>query len=178
MLSIIYISGKAQHGKDTTAKLLKSALECSNKKVLITHYGDLLKYICKAFFNWNGEKDEAGRTLLQFVGTDKIRAHNPNYWIDFIENILEIFKDEWDYVIIPDARFPNEIEQMKQKFQTTSVRVERTNFTSSLTEEQQHHISETALDDYIFDYIIANDGEYDDLEEQCKWLAHQIIHNI
>ena len=36
MLHIIYISGKAQHGKDTTAKFLKSALEYNKKKVLIT----------------------------------------------------------------------------------------------------------------------------------------------
>ena len=49
-MKVIAISGKAQNGKDTTAGLLKSALEADGYKVLITHYADLLKYICKQFW--------------------------------------------------------------------------------------------------------------------------------
>ena len=45
-MKVITISGKAQNGKDTTAGLLKAALEADGYKVLITHYADLLKYIC------------------------------------------------------------------------------------------------------------------------------------
>lgn len=58
-MKVITISGKAQNGKDTTAGLLKAALEADGYKVLITHYADLLKYICKQFFGWDGQKDDA-----------------------------------------------------------------------------------------------------------------------
>lgn len=109
-MKIVCISGKAQHGKDTTAKLLEEILEAQGNRVLIAHYGDLVKYVCKTFFGWDGKKDEKGRTLLQRVGTDKIRAVSPDYWVDFIVSILDIFCDEWDYVLIPDTRFPNEYE--------------------------------------------------------------------
>ena len=102
-MKIVCISGKAQHGKDTTAKLLEEILEAQGNRVLIAHYGDLVKYVCKTFFGWDGKKDEKGRTLLQRVGTDKIRAVSPDYWVDFIVSILDIFCDEWDYVLIPDA---------------------------------------------------------------------------
>ena len=112
-MKVITISGKAQNGKDTTAGFLKDALEADGYSVLITHYGDLLKYICQKFFNWNGEKDEKGRSLLQYVGTDVIRAKSPNYWADFIVNFFSMFQDEWDYVILPDCRFPNEYELFK-----------------------------------------------------------------
>ena len=105
-MKIVCISGKAQHGKDTTAKLLEETLEAQGNRVLIAHYGDLVKYVCKTFFGWDGKKDEKGRTLLQRVGTDKIRAVSPDYWVDFIVSILDIFCDEWDYVLIPDTRFP------------------------------------------------------------------------
>lgn len=44
-VKIIAISGKAQHGKDTTAGFLKSALEADGYKVQVAHYADLLKYI-------------------------------------------------------------------------------------------------------------------------------------
>ena len=45
-MKIIAISGKAQHGKDTTAGFLKSTLEADGYKVQVAHYADLLKYIC------------------------------------------------------------------------------------------------------------------------------------
>ena len=56
VMKIICISGKAGHGKDYTANLLKEELEARGYSVLITHNADLLKYICKTFLGWNGEK--------------------------------------------------------------------------------------------------------------------------
>lgn len=158
-MKIILLSGKAQSGKDSAANMMKTKLESKGKKVLIVHYGDLVKYTCKTFFGWNGEKDEQGRTLLQEIGTDKIRAKRPNFWVSYIRNILSIFENEWDYVLIPDTRFPNEIDLMKNTFDdVTSVCVVRTNFISPLTEEQRNHKSETALDDRIFDYYLVADN--------------------
>lgn len=172
-MKVILISGKAQNGKDTTAGIIRDALEADGFKVLIAHYGDLVKYVSKTFFGWNGEKDEAGRTLLQYVGTDVIRTKRENYWVDFLAGILELFNGEWDYVLVPDCRFPNEVECMKDAgFDVTHVRVVRQNFISPLTEEQQRHPSETALDDTIPDAYINNYGTIDDLRITIsKWLT-------
>jgi len=154
-MKIILFSGHAMNGKDTSASILKDIMEQDNKKVLICHYADLLKYICKTFFNWNGEKNDTGRSILQHVGTDVIRKQKPDYWVDFIIGFLRLFPNEWDYVLIPDVRFPNEIDKMNTYgFDTFSVRINRIDFESSLTAEQKNHISETALDNYEFDYVI------------------------
>ena len=155
-MKVITLSSHAQGGKDTTATIIKHQLEEKDYKVLITHYADLLKYMCKTFFDWNGEKDERGRSLLQHVGTDIVREKNPTFWVDFITNVLSMFKDEWDYVLIPDCRFPNEIETMKENFHTTSIKVIRPNFDNGLTDEQKNHPSETALDNYSFDVVLVN----------------------
>lgn len=173
-MKVICISGKAQHGKDTTAGYLKEFLEERGKKVLICHYGDLVKYICKTFFDWDGQKDEKGRTLLQYVGTDVIRAQNNDYWVKFIHDILYMFYDEWDYVLIPDCRFPNEIEYMTNSWVgVTHVRVVRNNpyWTSPLTEEQQKHPSETALDGYSCNYVISNYSDLEHLRSAAKILV-------
>lgn len=163
-MKIICISGKAQHGKDTTATMLKEMLEKNGKKVLIAHFADLLKYICKTYFGWNGLKDERGRHILQYVGTDTIRAKSPDYWANFIVTFLSMFQDEWDYAILPDCRFPNEYELLKySSIDTKLVRIERSNFVSPLTPEQQAHESETALDGYAFDYVVQNDDDLDKL---------------
>ena len=160
-MQVITISGKAESGKDTTAAILKTELEVLGYSVLITHYADLLKYICKQFFDWNGKKDEEGRTLLQIVGTEGIRSKEPTYWVDFIKQILGFF--------------PNEIDGMKEGFQTVSVKIVRPNFENSLTEEQRNHVSETALDNYTFDYTITNPGEIDGINVQIKQFIQKLL---
>ena len=169
-MKVILISAKAQHGKDTSALILKEIYEAKNKRVLITHYADLLKYICKTFFNWNGEKDDYGRTLLQQVGTNTVCAKQPDFWVDFIISILNLFNDSWDVVIIPDCRFVNEVEKMKANFDTTLIRVIRPDFDNGLSEIQKQHPSETALDNFDFDHIIYNTGSLEDLKNKLSKL--------
>ena len=177
-MKVVCVSGKAQHGKDTTAGYLKEFLEAHGKKVLIAHYGDLVKYICKTFFDWDGQKDEKGRTLLQYVGTDKIRAKKPDYWVGFVESILWLFNGEWDYVLIPDCRFPNEIEYMQRNFDVTHIRVVRENFESPLNEEQQNHISETALDNYPPHILVINRWGLNDLRMAVSEVADRLIYPV
>lgn len=170
-MKIICISGKAGHGKDKLASVMRRALEADGYSVLITHYADLLKFVCRQYFDWDGEKDEYGRCLLQYVGTDKIREVNPDFWVAFVASILRIFKDEWDYVLIPDCRFSNEFEFLREMgFDATLVRVVRNGYTSPLTAEQQAHPSETALDKYPAE-VIYNDGTESGLSRAAaEWL--------
>lgn len=164
-MKVIVISGKAQNGKDTMAGLIKKALESEGSKVPIAHYADLLKYICKQFFNWNGDKDERGRHILQHVGTDIIRKQCPDYWVEFLIDIVNFFPNEWEYMLIPDCRFPNEIERLIESgLDTVHVRVTRDGFESPLSHAQQLHESETALDNIHPDYYIRNNGTLQDLE--------------
>lgn len=170
MNNIILISGKACHGKDTFAKFLKEGLENKGKRVLICHYGDLLKFIAKAYLGWNGKKDEEGRKLLQQVGTGLIREKEPNFWVDFVIKMLRYFGYMYDYVLIPDVRFPNEVDKVKEAFgdNVFHFRVVRPAFISDLTPEQLKHPSETALDDYPPDCELLNDGTLKEFEEGVK----------
>lgn len=176
-MKIIAISGKAQHGKDTTARIIKEKLEEDGCNVLVIHYADLLKHICRSFFGWNGRKDDAGRHLLQYVGTDIVRAKRPNFWVDFVIDVLSLFPDEWDYVLIPDSRFPNEITRLKEVgLDCIHIRVTRQNFASPLTKEQQSHPSETALDGTVADYTIHNDGDLDDLKIKVTRMLEDMVY--
>lgn len=170
MSKVICISGHAQNGKDTTASILKNVLEKDNKSAIIMHYADLLKYICKQYFGWDGIKDENGRTILQHIGTDIIRKKEPDYWVNFIKSFINLFYEEFDYFIIADARFPNEIDLIKRDFDTTHIKVIRENFKSPLSEEQQKHISETALNNYVADLYIYNNGSISDLAKNIEYI--------
>ena len=128
--------------------------------------------MCRTFFDWDGNKDEKGRHILQYVGTDIIRKQAPDFWVNFISSVLTYFNENWDYVLIPDTRFPNEIDKLiSNSFDVTHIRVVRPNFKNSLTEEQQNHPSETALDNVKPDFYIYNEGSIDELREKInKWI--------
>lgn len=162
-MKIIAISGKAQHGKTTTSGMIKNYLDAFDYRVLQIAYADVLKFICQKYFGWDGKKDSNGRDLLQYVGTNIIREKEPDFFVNFVSELLKIFENEWDYVIIDDARFPNEIELLKEYgFDYTHIKVVRP-LHEALNAKQAAHPSETALDNCIPNDIIVNDGDMYDL---------------
>ncbi|MBD5589230.1 deoxynucleotide monophosphate kinase family protein [Clostridium botulinum] len=170
MKKIFILSGKARAGKNSTSEIMKKHLEYYGDKCLEIAYGDYLKFVTKQYLNWNGKKDRKGRQLLQYLGTEKVRKglNMPNYWVERVIDTIKIVGDEYKYIFITDARFPNEIKLIKQAFPNIveTIRVSRKDFISPLTEEQQKHISETALDDYKFDHYIKSENGLDSLEKE------------
>ena len=176
MNNTILISGKAGSGKDTLAQFMKETLEKHNKKVLIIHYGDAVKWVLRDYFCWDGKKDLVGRTLLQRVGTDIVRAKHPNFWVGIVVGLLQAFEpyNDFDVAIVPDTRFPNEVDIPLENLKNcVAVRIDRRNadgtpwINDKLTEEQRNHPSETSLDCYAFDYVVHNDEGLDTLQESA-----------
>lgn len=166
-MKVITVSGYAQHGKDSTADIIKKYLEQYNKKVLILHYSDYLKFICEKYFGWNGKKDDAGRTLLQNIGTNVVRTKNPNFWVNIIIEFMQMFYEQYDYFIIPDTRFPGEIKELiKSGFDVITIKVNRIEFDNGLSEEQKNHPSEISLDGYKFDFEINSKSGLHNLEKE------------
>ena len=165
-MEIFMISGKSASGKDTLAKIMRKKLEDAGCNCITLHYADLVKFYAKQYYNWNEIKDEAGRTLLQQLGTNKVRNKYPDYWAEAIGKFLAATPNDFDCAFIPDARFVNEIEVVKYYNPNAySIRVERFNEDGTpyinplFTPEQLQHPSETSLDEYNeFDYIVENDG--------------------
>ena len=173
-MRVILISGKAQNGKDSTAFIMRELLEKQQKKVLIIHYADNLKLFAKNYFGWNGIKDENGRKLLQWLGTDVIRKNYKDTWVDMIIALLKGIQTLYDYIIIPDVRFPNEVDKMCDNFDCITIRIIRPNFDNGLSDEQKNHPSETALDDYPIEYELINYGDLKNLLETIKTFLKNI----
>ena len=166
-LRILTISGQAQHGKDFTADIIKELLMVDGQKVLIMHYADYLKYLCKKVYGWDGKKDDNGRTILQHVGTNKARTNNPNVWLNVVHETLLAIGDDFDVCLIPDTRFPNEIDLLYDYGwdNVKSLKLNRLNFENTLTEEQRNHPSETALNNYDFDFYLEYETGKDSVIE-------------
>ena len=174
-MKVILISGKARSAKDTSAFIMKEVLEKKKKRVLIIHYADNLKIFAKNHLGWNGDKTtEDGRGLLQWFGTDIVCNNYEDTWVDMVIALLKGIKTLYDYVIIPDVRFPNEIDKMCDVFDCVTVRVIRPKFDNGLTEEQKNHPSEKVLDNYPMEFELINDGGLGKLLETVKTFLKNI----
>ena len=189
-MKIIMISAHSQNGKDAVANIMKEQLEQKEQRVLIVHFADLVKFYATQYFNWDGNKDERGRALLQKIGTTIMRERWPTYWAEIIAKFIDALGDDiydvfFDYVIIPDWRFINEFETVydyarlfHQK--VTTIRVNRYNedgtlyWNPQMTLEQRQHISECELDNFNFEWIVSNRGTLDDLRDSIKVILDNI----
>ena len=154
-MKIILISGKAEAGKTTAANIIKYYLCGIGKRAAIVPYGQYVKDTAKMIFGWDGQKDENGRQLLQWWGTDVVRKKNENFWVNTVMRLAAVLDGEIDYLIIDDCRFPNEIDLWKDEYGYLTLRIERPGHENALNDEQRKHPSETALDDYVFDITIS-----------------------
>lgn len=170
MAKLILISGKAEHGKSYTGKIIKNKLEQKGKKVAVLPFASYLKFLCKEHFGWNGIKDENGRRILQYVGTDIVRKRNPNFWVKTVADFVETFGEDFDFIICDDARFRDELDYFRYNLNidALSIRVNRLDFENSLTPEQRKHSSETALDGYDFDLYISCKNGIDNLRQEVE----------
>lgn len=167
MKKIILISGLAGHGKDSTADILMKKLTGNCIKIYFAKY---LKIILKDYFKWNGEKDEYGRFLLQYIGTDYIK-NDLNMKLFHAQRICEdikIIDQFYDYILIPDMRFRNELFYTSAVFpnDVISIRVNRLGFQNNLTQDQKNHESEMDISNITHDYTIYTQSGLDHLEDE------------
>lgn len=125
------------------------------------------------------------RLLMQLLGTECGRQIlHPNCWVNatmsgYIKRPISIHCDAYPNWIITDVRFPNEAKAVKDKggimirinrndyiFDDNGKRIIPTKEYTNITNQQ--HESETALDDYIFDYVIDNDSTIEELAVKVK----------
>jgi len=121
-------------------------------------------------YTQNGWKHQmTAREFLQYFGTEVMRDIKDSIWVDY--TMKRIAKEQSSVAIIPDVRFPNEINAIKEAGGIV-IRLTRNPFESD-------HDCEKALDAESFDWdqfdhIIDNKGDIDQLlndlnKLQKKW---------
>ena len=178
-MKIYVISGKARHGKDTVALDIKEIYEGKGLKVINLAYGSYIKEYAKRISNWDGAEETKPRELLQELGTDIIRKKIDNdFFVRRICEDIRVYSYYFDIITISDARFPNEMEWPKKYFDDViNIRVIRDGYDSVLSEKEQKHLTEVALDEYnSYDYVIHNDGTLDGLKGKVLEVVRKVEH--
>ena len=171
---VFLLSGKAESGKDTVAKILRSSFGLEKPRVL--SFGSYVKSVAE-ILGWDGQKDKNGRALLQWLG-DGAKQFNPDLWVNkTIDEMKKLHEEEnVSIFIISDCRYVNEITRMKEEFgeMVFPIRIDRPNHVSALTPEQLTHRSECDLDNYPFNYVVHNATNLATLERN----VFQMVKNI
>lgn len=173
---IYIICGKARHGKDTVAEIIKKCYLEKNYDILNLQYGSYIKEYAKKISNWDGKEETKPRELLQQLGTNVIRNQiDELFFVKRLIDDIKVYSYFFDALTISDARFKVEVDMPRVNFKNVMVlHVIRPNFDNGLTEEQKKHPSEVDLDDYEnYDYTIMNDGSLEDLEEKVRKIIEQ-----
>ena len=108
------------------------------------------------------------RLILQKFGTEACRhGIADNIWIAALEKRIQGYDD----VVIADCRFPNEIDFIR----SAGGKIIRVKRGDDPTPEQlaNLHVSETAWNNYVPDFIIHNEGTKDELKENIKIILTQ-----
>jgi hypothetical protein len=175
MIQVIALSGKAGCGKDYITS-----------NIITKHYGyvpfSLAWHIKTGLIGKNVltyeelfiNKPPHARHLIQQEGTENGRdIYGQNMWLDTAFAWMRLIHEQWGIVrfIIPDVRFPNEVEYIQRKGgKVIRVLASQRVASSSLSLEARLHRSETALDDYPldnFDGLLDNDiGSEDTLADR------------
>lgn len=161
---IILIAGKARSGKGTVASYLEQEFLKLNKKVVISPYTKYLKKYIEEITGEELDEEQKPRDLLQKISSELIKKElgKKNFFIQRQIDDLEIYSYFMDVVLIPDVRFPYEIEEIRKRFSNViAIGIERKEYISTLTLEQQNDITEVSLDDYTnYDYKLINYDEF------------------
>ncbi len=173
-MKIYIIAGKAKCGKSTFGTYLREELKEFGYKPCVMQITDPLYNYASKYFDWDPNSDEKPREFLQKMGTDiiKEKLNKKTFLLDRLAEDIDILKEFFDVFIITDARFPEEIEYFKKKFNVVkTIKLIRNNYDDMLNDEERNHITEKAIDDFEdFDYILENEG-LDSLKNTAHFIA-------
>ncbi len=158
-MKLYLICGKARAGKDTFAKLIKQEEEKNNKKVCILKLTAPLYSWAEDYFNYDKEKDEKPRELLQTLGYDilQLKLKKKDFILDYLITTIEVLDNYYDVGLITDGRLVHEIEVLKEKYPNIKTILLTNKQDNKLTNKEKNHQTEIDLDDYKdFDYIVEN----------------------
>lgn len=174
---LVGVCGAIGAGKDTVAAALVAQLGFQR-----IAFADALKETCfdvfgplgaerQDFFGTQEEKaapiaclgNVTGRRILEVVGSEGFRAVVPSVWVD----LALVRARGRSRVVIPDVRFPNEVEAIRAEGGVV-WRVVRVGGPETKT----GHASDVALDAYAADAIlVARSGDVNGLQYQSVALA-------
>ena len=186
-IKVIGICGKKRAGKDTVGEIIQKNI---NHYSCIYHMAKPLKESVKILYDLNYEQlhgfskdiidDRWGlspRQIMQKFGTDILRNQiDKDFFIIHLDHFLKVKNSknnmnhtEVDAIIVPDIRFQNEIDYIKNKWNGKIIRVTR-----EQGMEDPHPSERDILELQNIDFTIDNNYSLLDLTNSTLNIINQL----
>ena len=195
MFKVIAVVGPLNSGKNAFAKHIVNKAQYTPMA-----FADPIKIILRDLFPeltveelWgpSSKRTDIARELLQTFGTDFARKYDPYVWVnkmtDRIDHCRKTGSDLcFPYgkgvqgrtgVIITDARYPNEIQTLRTRYDTIVVRLVRASQSTEGTPKHRSHESETShlrIPENWVDFIIHNNKTLEALYSEADRLLESV----
>lgn len=186
---IIGLTGYAQSGKDTVAKILvdnygytRVAFADKIREFLYDMNPMVDNVAFEPIFikdrvdrdGWEvAKKNPHVRRALQNAGVSARKVFGEDFWVNEVLKSI----DPADNIVITDVRFTNEAEAIKLITKFTGQPSQIWRIKRLGVEAVNAHVSESQMDDYPVDQIFANNGTVEDLEIMIKTRMQGLVLN-
>ena len=180
MNNIVFtLTGKANCGKDTVAKMISDYLHELGRETFSLAYADYLKALATRNFGYDDNNKEAGRHILQEFGT-KVRSVEEDFWVRTVWTTIDAFRTLYDVFIVTDVRYENERNPYPWRigYPIFNIYVKNDNFESKLGKEELEHESEYLANNpdlEKFHFIIDNSGTLEETNSAVKVLVDMVL---
>lgn len=176
------LSGKAGAGKDTFFEKMKEKhpwlpiVRVSFADQLRHEIEEQLNYGMRIEGLWNKPISDGARAIQQFYGVYK-RELDADHWVNRAVSAAELVEQGGGIPVFTDVRFPNEAEAIRAH----GGIIVRLECPSNLRKARlggklpPEHISETALDDYKFDFLVTTDSMDGYYQSALTFFADMVV---
>ncbi len=172
-MQILGVAGRARAGKtEFCLHAAKTIIDKSYGIPRILHFAGPLKEAVKILGVERDERPELYRNICQVIGTDIIRAEEPDWWCKMMDiHLCKAQQDEANgigkrgeiFVLIDDIRFMNEVECLRRwkatlLFVCADARLKdlKAQWRKHESEELSHNYSNGKYKDELFDFTMTN----------------------
>lgn len=178
--NIFLIAGYAGSGKDTLADIVSCSFLNFNRfafadelKTFTAEKHGFNKILC---YNQESKKqivysDLTVRDLLIKEALFK-RKQDPDIWVDKVVEKIKLRCNKDSNVIIPDFRYPNEYNRLKNVFNNDNI---ITVLVKRFSKSNVDDVSETSLDTFKFDKIIENTADLKTLRYNVLMYFNEVL---
>ena len=170
-MRIIVINGHPMSGKSTFVKFCR---EAAKGKFIVDEYSTIEYVLTIAkICGYNSEKDEKGRKFLSKLKEALIEYNDKPFHItcakirQFIDYLGDFDSSDFENknTLFIHCREPEEIDKLKTAYpEIKTLLIERDETDNKL----YHNESDNNVFDYYYDYVISNNGSFEDLKEKAK----------
>lgn len=171
MFRVVVINGPAASGKDTFIEMCKKYANWKIHNISTIDYVKNIAHEC----GWTGTKTPNDRWFLCEL-KKLLSSYNDSpyqvvaHLINEIKLTHQTSPTVTNEVVFVHVREPLEIKRWVADYDALTLKVERNDNAMGA----QYNTSDMSVDDYVYDYVVDNNGSLDELEAEAGNFLHRL----